>query len=128
MIQRQTWLSVCDGTNAAWLQAFHLYGGSFRRTTALGLFLKGSVRVLTAARHEYRGFKFKQLRRGAVVRMLVVRQRYNIHRPDGAALRTVRCSGILIKKRSELRSKYNYGPAPRQMGRKRLIAAFGTCV
>ena len=111
MICRQTWLSISDNTNVNWLQIFHLYRGSYRRKSPIGFFVKGSARSVEPPRIEYKGFKFKFNKKGDICRMLFIRVARTLRRLDGSSLGFNSNTGILIKKKQNVKSKYLQGPS-----------------
>lgn len=128
MIQKQTWLSVSDGTTVKWLQTFHLYKGFWRKTSFLGDFIKGTARVVSPPRYEYKGFKFKYNVKGNICRGLIIRSQYVPKNPTGMKLMFLKNSSILIKKKNNIKSKYLYGPIPRLLTRKKFRSNFRTVV
>lgn len=124
MIFKKTWLNVSDGTNVNWLQTFHLYKGFFRKNSKLGFFIKGSARIVTPPRLEYKGFKVKFNRKGDVCRGVIIRNTYNVVKPDGNVLNFKNNNLILLKKKQEPKSKYLYGPITKMLKRKRFISLF----
>jgi len=46
MVQKQTAVWVADRSGAAWLQAFHLYRGTWRRYAGYGDYIKGAVKTV----------------------------------------------------------------------------------
>lgn len=107
-----------------WIQTFHLYKGFHRKQTTVGLFIKGSARVVEPPRLEYKGFKFKFNKKGDICRGLLVRHVYNTFRQDGSALYFHTNDVILLKKKQEVKSKYIYGPTPMKLKRKKFLALF----
>ncbi len=121
MIFKNTWLSIADNTNVNWLQAFHLYKGFYRKSTKLGFFIKGSAKVVEPPRLEYKGFKFKFSRKGAICRGFIVRTKYNLYKPDGGSLLFFNNSAILLKKKQEPKSKYLHGATSLLLRRKKFL-------
>ena len=91
---------VNDGTNILWTQTFQLYKGFYRKSTKLGLFIKGSTRVVKPPKQEYKGFKFKYFKKGDIIRMLITRQKYNIYRFDGSVFKTKKNTSLILKKKT----------------------------
>ncbi len=79
---------------------------------------------MTPPRVEYKGFKFKTFTKGHILRMLVVRNAFNIKRVDGGVLKTRINTGIILKKKQDTQSKYFFGPAIRILNRKRFLLLF----
>jgi ribosomal protein L14 len=128
MIFKLTWLNITDNTNVAWLQTFHLYKGSRRTWSPVGYFVKGSARIVEPPRIEYKGFKVKYNKKGDICRSLIIRTYYTLKKKDGGCLNFFSNSGLLIKKKQDLKSKYVFGPGTKLMKRKRLLTAFKTVV
>ncbi len=124
MIQKKTWLFITDNTNVIWLRIFHLYKGFFRKKSTTGFFVKGSVRIVEPPRIEYKGFKVKFNKKGDICRSLLVRTRYVFLRADSSLIRFKNNSGILIKKKQELKSKYLYGPISKNVRKKKFLLLF----
>jgi len=124
MICRKTWLSISDNTNVNWLQTFHLYRGSYRRTSQIGFFIKGSARSVEPPRIEYKGFKFKFNRKGDICRAVIVRVTKPLVKQDGSVLRFKNNNGLLIKKKQDLKSKYLFGPTSTLLRRKKFKTLF----
>ena len=78
MIQKQTWVNICDSSSALWVKVFQLYGGFFRKTTSVGFFIKGSVRVYKPQVIFYKGYTKKKVKKGLIRRSILVRQTYNL--------------------------------------------------
>lgn len=128
MIFKKTWLNVSDGTNVNWLQTFHLYKGFFRKSSKLGFFIKGSARVVIPPRLEYKGFKVKFNRKGDICRGIIIRNKYNVVKPDGNVLIFKNNNLMLLKKKQEPKSKYLYGPVTKMLKRKRFVSLFKTII
>lgn len=122
MIFKHTWLSVADNTNVTWLQAFQLYKGFYRKSTKLGFFIKGSAKVVEPPRIEYKGFKFKFSRKGAICRGFIVRTNVLVKKPDQGSLLFYNNSIILLKKKQEPKSKYLHGATSLLLRRKKFLA------
>jgi len=126
MICRLTWVSIADNTNVNWLQVFHLYRGFHRKQSSVGFFIKGSARSVEPPRVEYKGFKFKYNRKGDVCRAILLRTRFPLKRNDGLVAYFPSNTGLLIRKKFDLKSKYLFGPAPSSLKRKKLKTLFKT--
>jgi large subunit ribosomal protein L14 len=124
MIFKQTWVGVSDNTNVKWLQIFHLYKGFHRKVTRVGFFVKGTARVVEPPKLEYKGFKRKFNKKGDICRGLIIRNKYNIVKQDGAVAKFKCNNVILLKKKNDVKSKYLYGPIPTQIKRKKFLNLF----
>ena len=128
MIQKQTWLHIADNTTVKWLQIFHLYKGFSRRVSYPGHFVKGSARVVSPPQIEYKGFKFKFNSKGDICRSIFVRSYQTMRNNDSSKLSFNCNSGVLIKKRQIVKSKYLFGPVPRLIRRKKIQLLFKVTV
>jgi len=126
MIIKQSWVHASDNTNVRWLRTFHLYKGFDRRRTTVGFFIKGSARVVEPPRIEYKGFKFKFNKKGDVCRAILVRCSFPLRRLDGSTMKFYSNSGLLIKKKQNVKSKYIQGPSLYQLRRKKFKTLFPT--
>jgi len=128
MISKQTWLFASDNTNVRWLKTFHLYKGFHRRATTVGFFIKGSARIVEPPRLEYKGFKFKFNKKGDVCRMILIRVARTLRRIDGSSTSFASNTGILIKKKQNVKSKYLQGPSTYHIKRKKFKTLYRTLV
>ena len=124
MLQKQTWLFITDNTNVRWVRIFHLYKGSFRRSTNEVLFIKGSARVVEPPRIEYKGFKYRYKVKGGICRCWVIQTKANLESYDSKFTQFNDNAGININKKVNVMSKYINGPIVRSVRRKKLITLF----
>lgn len=124
MLQKESWLFIADNTNVRWIKIFHLYKGFHRKSTRIGFFMKGSARVVEPPRVEYKGFKYKYNIKGDIVRTLLIRGNIQELNPNGSRVRFLSNSGLTIKKKIDLKSKYINGPVTRKLNRRKLITLF----
>ena len=78
MLAKLTNVTAADSSGVQWLHVIHLYGGSHRRWTRIGAFVKGAIRRVSA-RARTRALSNKRLRRlrvGNITRGLVIRARF----------------------------------------------------
>jgi large subunit ribosomal protein L14 len=78
MIQMQTKLAVADNTGAKEVMCFKVLGGSRRRTAGLGDIVVCSVKNVIAG---------SEIKKGAIVRGVIVRCRQPTRRADGSYVR-----------------------------------------
>lgn len=126
MLLKESWISLADNTNVRWLRLFHLYKGFKRNSSTVGLFVKGSARVVEPPRLEYKGFKIRFNKKGDVCRALLLRVVKPIARLDGSTLVFYLNSGLTIKKLQTPKSKYTRGPTTYSLSRKQFKAMFKT--
>lgn len=118
MLQKNSTISVIDNSGIKWLRLFHLYQGFKRKTTGLKYFVKGSARVVQPPRLEYKGFKYKPIRKGFVTKALIVSTALPTLNYDGSVIRFKDNSALSIKKKKQPRSKHVSGPISRRFNRR----------
>lgn len=124
MLFKESWLFVTDNTNVRWIKIFQLYKGFHRKSTKIGFFVKGSARIVEPPRVEYKGFKYKFSIKGDIVRMLMVRSSSKEKNPTQSRTTFTLNSGLTIKKKQDLKSKFLNGPVTRALGRRKLLTLF----
>lgn len=124
MLLKESWINIADNTNIRWIKIFHLYKGFFRKSTNIGLFVKGSARVVEPPRLEYKGFKYKYAVKGNINRLLVVRVNFLLKKNDHSFVRVSSNNGIIIRKKNNPKSKFLYGPALRAVNRKKFLTLY----
>lgn len=124
MLQKQSWVHITDNTNIRWVRIFHLYKGFFRKVSKSGFFIKGSARVVEPPRIEYKGFKYKYSVKGDICRGLIVRDLCWYVSVGGNMHKLTSNELIIIKKKSEPKSKYLNGPIMKNIKRKKLTSLF----
>src|SRR6516162_617730 len=99
MIQMQTNLDVADNSGARRVMCIKVLGGSKRRYATIGDIIVVSIKEAIP-----RG----KVKKGDVMKAVVVRVRKDIRRPDGSVIRFDRNAAVLINNQSvprELRAK-----------------------
>ncbi len=89
MIQMQTMLDVADNTGAKTVMCFKVLGGSKRRYAFVGDVIIGSVKKSSPT---------ATVKKGTVVRGVVVRTRHDIRRRDGSRVRFDRNAVVIVDK------------------------------
>jgi len=106
MIQLRSIIKVADNSGARKLQCFHVSGGSYRRYAGLGDVIVCSVR--DALPHG-------AIKKGDVVKAVVVRVSRNTRRPDGSFIRFDDNAACLIDDKGEPRGTRVFGPVAREL-------------
>lgn len=106
MLQQETQLKVADNTGAKKVKCFKVLGGSKRRYANVGDIIICSVREA-----EPDG----SVKKGDVVRAVIVRTRRYIKRPDGSWLRFDTNSCVLIDDKGNPRGTRIFGPVAREV-------------
>lgn len=109
MIQQETQLEVADNTGAKRVKCFKVLGGSKRRYANVGDIIVCSVReALPEA----------SVKKGDVVRCVIVRTKKYIKRKDGSKLRFDSNSCVLIDEKKNPRGSRIFGPVARELREK----------
>jgi large subunit ribosomal protein L14 len=109
MIQQETNLDVADNSGARRVQCIRVMGGSFRRYAGVGDVIVVSVKDAIP-----RG----RVKKGEVLRAVVVRTAKDIRRADGSVIRFDRNAAVLINKQGEPIGTRIFGPVTRELRAK----------
>lgn len=112
MIQMQTQLSVADNSGARRVQCIKVLGGSRRRYASVGDMIVASVKESIP-----RG----RVKKGEVVKAVVVRTAKEIRRPDGSAIRFDRNAAVIVNNQGEPVGTRIFGPVTRELRAKRMM-------
>lgn len=106
MIQMQTNLDVADNSGARRVQCIKVLGGSKRRFASVGDIIVVSVKEAIP-----RG----RVKKGQVMRAVVVRTAQGLRRPDGSLIRFDRNAAVLVNNNKEPIGTRIFGPVPREL-------------
>ena len=109
MIQMQTNLEVADNSGARRVQCIKVLGGSKRKYATVG-----DVIVVSIKEAAPRG----RVKKGDVMKAVVVRIAKDIRRPDGSIIRFDRNAAVLITPQMEPVGTRIFGPVPRELRAK----------
>jgi large subunit ribosomal protein L14 len=109
MIQMQSNLDVADNSGARRVQCIKVLGGSKRKVAGVG-----DVIVVSVKEAIPRG----RVKKGEVLRAVIVRTAKEIRRPDGSAIRFDRNAAVLIHKQNEPIGTRIFGPVTRELRAK----------
>ncbi|MGI9371897.1 MAG: 50S ribosomal protein L14 [Hyphomicrobiales bacterium] len=109
MIQMQTNLDVADNSGARRVQCIKVLGGSKRKYASVGDIIVVSVKEAIP-----RG----RVKKGNVMRAVVVRTAKDVRRGDGSAIRFDRNAAVLINNNGEPIGTRIFGPVPRELRAK----------
>lgn len=106
MIQIYSRLDVADNSGARRLSVIQVMGGSKRRYAHVGDIITCCVKdALPNA----------NVKKGDVVKAVVVRTKYTTQRPDGTSIRFDTNAAVLINANKEPRGTRIFGPVPREL-------------
>ncbi|HUW24447.1 MAG TPA: 50S ribosomal protein L14 [Patescibacteria group bacterium] len=106
MIQLRTILTPADNTGAKRLRVIHIYGGFKRATGALG-----DIVAAVVDQADPNGV----VKDSEIVRVLVVRTKKPVRRPDGSYIRFDDNAGVVIDKDGNPRGTRIFGPIAREV-------------
>ncbi len=109
MIQMQTNLEVADNSGARRVMCIKVLGGAKRRYASVGDTIVVSVKEAIP-----RG----RVKKGDVLRAIVVRTSKDIHRKDGSTIRFDKNAAVIVNKQSEPIGTRIFGPVPRELRAK----------
>jgi large subunit ribosomal protein L14 len=109
MVQPQTYLKVADNTGAKELGVIRIMGGSFRRAGNIGDVVVASVKTATPG---------GVVKKGDVVKCVIVRTAYTIKREDGTHIRFDDNAAVIIDKEGNPRGTRIFGPVARELREK----------
>ncbi len=106
MIQPQTMLNVADNTGAKKVMCFRVLGGSERRYANVGDIIIATVKEATPG---------GVVKKGEIVRAVVVRTNKELRRPDGSYIRFDENAAVIIDAQNNPRGTRIFGPVAREL-------------
>lgn len=106
MIQLMTNLEVADNSGARRIRVCQVMGGTNRRYGRLGDIITASVKE---------AIPNSPVKKGEVVKAVIVRMRQDTPRPDGTVIRFDSNAAVLINAQKEPRGTRIFGPVPREL-------------
>ena len=112
MIQQESRLKVADNTGAKEILCIRVLGGSSRRYAGIGDVIVATVKEAIPA---------SGVKRGDVVKAVVVRTRKEKRRPDGSYIKFDENAAVIIKNDREPRGTRIFGPVGRELRDKKFM-------
>ncbi len=112
MIQQETRLRVADNTGAKELLCIRVLGGSGRRYAGIGDVIVATVKDAIPG---------GAVKKGDVVKAVVVRTHKERRRPDGSYIRFDDNAAVILKNDGEPRGTRIFGPVGRELREKRYM-------
>lgn len=106
MVQQETFLRVADNTGAKELKCIRVLGGSTRRYGNIGDVIVASVRKAAPG---------GQVKKGDVVKAVIVRTRKGLRRGDGSYVRFDENAAVIIKEDKTPKGTRIFGPVAREL-------------
>jgi large subunit ribosomal protein L14 len=112
VIQQESRLRVADNTGAKQLLCIRVLGGSGRRYASIGDIIVATVKDAIPAAN---------VKRGDVVRAVIVRTAKERRRPDGSYIKFDENAAVLVRDNKEPRGTRIFGPVARELREKRFM-------
>ena len=112
MVQQQTILKVADNTGAKEIMCIRCLGGSYRKYAGIGDVIVASVKSATPG---------GVVKKGDVVKAVVVRTVKSIRRPDGSYIRFDENAAVIIRDDKTPRGTRIFGPVARELREKQFM-------
>ena len=106
MVQQQTVLKVADNTGAKQIMCIRCLGGSYRKYARVGDIIIASVKTATPG---------GVVKKGEVVKAVVVRTKKPIRRADGSYLRFDENAAVIIRDDGTPKGTRIFGPVAREL-------------
>ena len=112
MIQPQTRLKVADNSGAKEIMCIRVLGGSFRKSGNIGDVIVASVKTATPG---------GAVKKGDVVKAVIVRSSKGIRRPDGTYIRFDDNAAVIIDSQKQPKGTRIFGPIARELREKQFM-------
>ena len=112
MLQQESRMKVADNTGAKELLAIRMLGGSKRRYAGLGDVIVATVKDAIPGGN---------VKKGEVVKAVVVRTKKERRRPDGSYIRFDENAAVILKGDGEPRGTRIFGPVGRELREKKFM-------
>jgi len=112
VIQQETRLRVADNSGAREVLCIKVLGGSRRRYASIGDVFVATVKDASPG---------AKVRKGEVVRCVVVRTRKEKRRPDGSYIRFDENAAVVLDENNQPRGTRIFGPVGRELREKRFM-------
>ena len=109
MVQQQSRLKVADNTGAKEIMCIRCLGGSHRKYAEIGDIIIASVKSATPG---------GVVKKGEVVRAVVVRSKKGVRRADGSYLKFDENAAVIIREDGTPRGTRIFGPVARELREK----------
>lgn len=106
MIQQESNLDVADNSGARAIQCIRVLGGTRRRYASIGDIIVATVKVADTA---------SKVKKGDVVKAVIVRTKKEIKRPDGTYIRFDDNAAVLVNAQKEPVGTRIFGPIAREL-------------
>ena len=112
MIQQQSRLKVADNTGAREILCIRVMGGSHRRYASVGDVIVATVKA---------AIPNSPVKKGEVVKAVVVRTKKELRRPDGSYIRFDDNAAVLLSDATNPKGTRIFGPVARELREKNFM-------
>lgn len=112
MIQMQSRLFVADNSGAKKIQCIKVLGGSRKRYAGIGEVIVASIKEANAG---------SAVKKGEVVKAVIVRTKKAIRRPDGSYIRFDDNAAVIINNQNEPIGTRIFGPVAKELRDKKFM-------
>jgi large subunit ribosomal protein L14 len=112
MIQQESRLSVADNSGAKEVLCIRVLGGTKKRYASIGDKIVATVKTALPGGN---------VKKGAVVKAVVVRVKKEVRRPDGSYIRFDDNACVLLNSAGELQGTRIFGPVARELREKQYM-------
>ena len=112
MVQMQSYLKVADNTGAREIMCIRVLGGTRRRYAGIGDVIVASVKKAVPG---------GSVRKGDVVRAVIVRTKKSIRRNDGTYIRFDDNAAVIIREDKNPQGTRIFGPVARELREKEYL-------
>ncbi|HEY8344570.1 MAG TPA: 50S ribosomal protein L14 [Bacillota bacterium] len=121
MIQSETYLNVADNSGAKQLLCIRVLGGSKKRYAGLGDLIVAVVKDALPPSAARKGAGVVAVKKGDVVKAVVVRTKKETRRPDGSYIRFDDNAAVIINDQMNPRGTRIFGPVARELREKNFM-------
>ena len=106
MIQQETFLTVADNSGAKEILCIRVLGGTRKRYATVGDKIVGTVKHAMPSGN---------IKKGQVVKAVIVRARKEVRRPDGSYIRFGDNACVIIDENEQMKGTRVFGPVAREL-------------
>lgn len=121
VIQSETYLNVADNSGAKQLLCIRVLGGSKKRYAGLGDLIVAVVKDALPPSAARKGAGVVAVKKGDVVKAVVVRTKKELRRADGSYIRFDDNAAVIINEQMNPRGTRIFGPVARELREKNFM-------
>ena len=106
MIQQESRLTVADNSGAKEILCIRVLGGTKKRYASVGDEIVGTVKQAMPSAN---------IKKGQVVKAVVIRTRKEVRRPDGSYIRFTDNACVIIDENEQMKGTRVFGPVAREL-------------